>query len=159
MTLFSLVSQTLAKLVDLLNQLDDATYTAPCQALSNASIGQHTRHIIELFQCLLNQYETGIICYDKRARNAKIESETEYAISCIETIQNQLFKEDKLLVLAQFDTEINSNYYRELLYNWEHCIHHQALIKVAVLALEDIDLCPSFGVAPSTLAYRKQIQN
>lgn len=159
MTLFSLVSQTLAKLVDLLNQLDDATYTAPCQALSNASIGQHTRHIIELFQCLLNQYETGIICYDKRARNAKIESETEYAISCIETIQNQLFKEDKLLVLAQFGTEINSNYYRELLYNWEHCIHHQALIKVAVLALEDIDLCPSFGVAPSTLAYRKQIQN
>lgn len=159
MTLFSLVSQTLAKLVDLLNQLDDATYTAPCQALSNASIGQHTRHIIELFQCLLNQYETGIICYDKRARNAKIESKTEYAISCIETIQNQLLKEDKPLVLAQFDTEINSNYYRELLYNWEHCIHHQALIKVAILALEDIDLCPSFGVAPSTLAYRKQIQN
>lgn len=156
MTLFSAVSQTLAKLIDLLNQLDSEKYTSPCVALSNSSIGQHTRHIIELFQCLLNQYELGTICYDKRERNTKIETETEYAIFCIEIIQNQLFRENKSLVLAQFDAEIESNYYRELLYNLEHCIHHQALIKVAVLALEDIDLCPSFGIAPSTLAYRKQ---
>jgi hypothetical protein len=28
---------------------------------------------------------------------------------------------------------IDSNYFRELLYNLEHCIHHQALIKVVVL--------------------------
>lgn len=157
MTLFFYVSQTLEKLIDLLNQLDDEAYSAPCAALGNSSIGQHTRHIIELFQCLLNQYEVGTICYDKRERNTKIETETEYAIFCIKNIQNQLFKENKTLNLVQFDTEIASNYHRELLYNLEHCIHHQALIKVAVLALEDIHLCPSFGIAPSTLAYRKQV--
>lgn len=51
---------------------------------------------------------------------------------------------------------IQSNYYRELLYNLEHCIHHQALIKVAVLQFENVLLNENFGVARSTIEYRKQ---
>lgn len=51
---------------------------------------------------------------------------------------------------------IQSNYYRELLYNLEHCVHHQALIKVAVLQFENILIDDNFGVARSTIEYRKQ---
>ena len=52
--------------------------------------------------------------------------------------------------------KIDSNYYRELLYNLEHCIHHQALIKVAVLKNENLKVDANFGVARSTIEYRKQ---
>ncbi len=156
-TLFSSVCQSLGKLIELLNQLDDASYIAPCKALSDSSIGQHTRHIIELFQCLVNQYDTGIVNYDKRDRNRQIETEISFAIACIEALQLDGNKANKDLILQQLDMEIATNYHRELLYNLEHCIHHQALIKVAVLQMEDIYLCPSFGVAPSTLEYRVSI--
>lgn len=157
MMLFLSVSQTLTKLIDLLNQLDDEQYAAPCEALSKASIGQHVRHIIELFQCVLQQYDKGVINYDKRARNTQIETEVAYAISCIEAIHADIHKENKTLILEQFEMEITTNYHRELLYNLEHCIHHQALIKVAVLPLSEISLCPTFGIAPSTLTYRKEM--
>ena len=51
---------------------------------------------------------------------------------------------------------IESNYYREVLYNLEHCIHHQALIKVALLSIKNINIADGFGVAPSTLQYRQE---
>ena len=54
------------------------------------------------------------------------------------------------------ELNIESNYFRELLYNLEHCIHHQALIKVAVLQLEHLQIDQDFGVARSTIEYRKQ---
>ena len=51
---------------------------------------------------------------------------------------------------------IETNYNRELLYNLEHCIHHQALIKVALLQSESITVDANFGVARSTIEYRNQ---
>jgi hypothetical protein len=51
---------------------------------------------------------------------------------------------------------ISSNYHRELLYNLEHCIHHQALLKVALLPMKNIKIDADFGVARSTVAYRNQ---
>jgi hypothetical protein len=52
--------------------------------------------------------------------------------------------------------KVQTNYFRELLYNLEHSIHHQALIKVAVLKNKNIQLCSEFGVAKSTIEYRTQ---
>jgi RNA-binding protein YhbY len=52
--------------------------------------------------------------------------------------------------------EIESNYTRELLYNLEHSIHHQALIKVAILQNNSIIIDENFGVAHSTIEYRKK---
>jgi len=43
-----------------------------------------------------------------------------------------------------------------MMYNLEHIIHHQALIKVAINQLSDFVVSDSFGVAPSTLQYRKE---
>lgn len=152
--------KTLNELVSLVSQLSDDDFTSPCKGLSNATIGEHTRHIIEMFQCLENQYESGVVNYDKRNRNFKIQSETAYALQCLYDIKNQLEKENKKIVLEQIvdgeELHIESNYFRELLYNLEHCIHHQALIKVAVLQLEHLQIDEDFGVARSTIEYRKQ---
>lgn len=152
--------KTLNELELLLNQLSNDDFTLPCKGLSNSTIGEHTRHIIEMFQCLENQYENGVVNYDRRNRDYRIQTDTQFALKCIADIKNQLKKDNKKLLLKQVidenELQIESNYFRELLYNLEHCIHHQALIKVAVLQFEHLQINADFGVAPSTIEYRKQ---
>ncbi len=152
--------KALNELVSLLNQLSNDDFTSPCKGLSNSTIGEHTRHIIEMFQCLENQYESGVVNYDKRNRDYRIQTSTDFALQCIAAVKSQLEKTDKAIVLQQIvdgeELRIDSNYFRELLYNLEHCIHHQALIKVAVLQLEHLQIDEDFGVARSTIEYRKQ---
>jgi hypothetical protein len=60
------INNSLNELIDLLNQLSQKEYSNSCTELSNATIGEHTRHIIEMFQCLENQYDLGVVNYDKR---------------------------------------------------------------------------------------------
>ena len=154
------IRHSLDELTDLLNQLSDKDYSKSCLALSNATIGEHTRHILEMFQCLQNGYDSGIINYDNRKRNNRIQTETDFAKQCIIEIKAGLQSDNKIMFLEQFidglTMRIQSNYYRELLYNLEHCVHHQALIKVAVLQFENILIDDNFGVARSTIEYRKQ---
>ena len=120
------LDKTLNELVSLLNQLSNDDFTLPCKGLSDSTIGEHTRHIIEMFQCLENQYEVGIINYDKRNRDYRTQTDTEFALQCIVDIKNQLHKENKTVVLQQIidgeELRIDSNYFRELLYNLEQYI-------------------------------------
>ena len=154
------IQKTLNELSQLISQLSKEEYCRPCEGLSNATIGEHTRHIIEMFQCLDNQYDLGVINYDLRKRDFSIQTDTSFAIATIDTILAQLEKSNNKLQLEQIvDGEallIESNYQRELLYNLEHCIHHQALIKVAIIQSNSITVDENFGVARSTIEYRKQ---
>ena len=147
-------------LIDLLGQMSDYDYASPCPELSHASIGEHTRHIIEMFQCLENQYERGVVNYDLRERNRQMQTDTKFAIANISQVKNNVDKPNKTIELQQIvDGEeicIESNYFRELLYNLEHCIHHQALIKVVVIRHESLSVNDNFGVARSTIEYRNQ---
>jgi hypothetical protein len=110
--------------------------------------------------CLQYQYDSGIINYDKRERNKIMETNCSFAITQINNIIEHLNKENKNLFLKQQidgrSIEIDSNYSRELLYNFEHCIHHQALIKVGLLQFNSITINENFGIARSTIEYRKQ---
>jgi hypothetical protein len=154
------IRKNLDELIQLLGQLSESDYTNPCPSLSNATIGEHTRHIIEMFQCLHVSYHEGVVNYDARKRNALIQTNTGFAIQSIEEVKGKLEKDNKSLKLLQVidgqEVLIDSNYIRELLYNLEHCIHHQALIKVAILQCEGIEIHPDFGVARSTIEYRRQ---
>lgn len=154
------INNTLDELIELLDQLSQEEYSKSCFELSSSNIGEHTRHIIEMFQCLNRNYDSGIVNYDKRQRNGLIETNTDFAIQMILDIKNNISKENKNLELQQTidgnAVNIQSNYYRELLYNLEHCIHHQALIKVAILKCENVAVDANFGVARSTIEYRKQ---
>jgi uncharacterized damage-inducible protein DinB len=162
MYLKNIINNVLLELEDALSKISDKSYTQKSQHLFNATIGQHVRHIIELFQCLQNGYEIGIVNYENRKRDLQIEVDKDLAIALMKEIVVRLDMQDKPLVLeAQFGNndqvvKINSNYLREVAYNLEHTIHHMALIRVGINELTDVSLSPNFGVAPATIQYRKE---
>lgn len=155
-----LIQKTLHDLGLTLQVLSEKEYTQALQTLSGSSIGEHSRHIIEFFQELLNGYSPGLVHYDGRQRNALIQNDPQHAIQQLHHIADQIHLANKDLQLKtclnQHETAFESNYYRELCYCWEHCIHHQALIKVGFIELNKTPLDVSFGVAVSTIAYRNQ---
>ena len=156
---FLLIKNNLITLSSTIELLSDDDFTKPIVNLSNSTIGEHVWHIIELFDGLEKGYKIGIINYDDRERNKTIQTNKAFAISCLGTIINTFEKENKNLelntLLVSANNLIQTNYYRELLYNYEHCIHHQALIKVGLLEL-NIQLTNTyFGIAPSTIEFRK----
>ena len=147
-----------------LEQITDTQYCGVCRELSQASIGQHVRHIIELFQSLETGYESGIVDYEARKRDKEIETNKTLAVSLLKDIYNRSARVNKELTLRNCysgeegeQAEIRTNYEREIAYNLEHTIHHMALIRVAMISLCDITLPETFGVAPSTTKYRKNV--
>ncbi len=163
MQLQQAVNSVFVQLSASLDELSQAEYVQPCKTLFNNTIGQHVRHIIELFQCLENGYETGIVNYEKRNRDMEIEGSKQVAVSLLRKIHEGLHRENKELLLeATYDdhsTELislSSNFYREIAYNLEHTIHHMALIRVGVNEVSAIRLPEDFGVASSTVKYRIQ---
>lgn len=158
--LIHFVKRNLEENIQLLRQLTNAELTTKNLKLSQATIGEHIRHSIELLDCLLSNYEIGIVNYDVRQREIKIQTDINYAITILENQVKNIEKPNKSLSLVHCSFSeselLPTNYYRELLYNLEHSIHHQALIKVALFSFPHIKISDSFGVAPSTLAYRKE---
>lgn len=156
-SLFHEVKETLMQLINVLNSLTYDEFVYPNEILSKSTIGEHTRHIIELFQQLMNGYESGVIDYDHRKRNLLIQEDLDVALESIAQIISSIEKNNKNLILNNLYSNeelIPTNYFRELIYNLEHCIHHQAMIKVALLNLGLENIEENFGVAKSTLEYR-----
>ena len=154
------IKNNLSENIELLRQLTNDEFTQKNPELSNATIGEHMRHIIELFGCLLENYDYGLINYDDRKRDVLLQTDKNEAIAIIEKYLLEIDKPNKPLSLTHNCFSpielLQTNYFRELIYNLEHSIHHQALIKVALHNLPHIKIPSSFGVAPSTLEYRKQ---
>lgn len=154
--------KVLQKLMTCINALDYNDYTSPIPLLGNSTIGEHTRHVIEFFQCLLDGYDVGAINYDTRKRDVMIQTNIDFALECTATVISEINKPNKnLLLTSQLlmeEESITTNYRRELHYNIEHCIHHQAIIKIGLLALGIINVDKSFGVSNATLRYR-EIEN
>ena len=163
MELQKAVQQVFLQLTDSLNQLQPDQYVHSCKNLSGNTIGEHVRHIIEMFQCLDAGYQKGEVDYEKRKRDKQIETDKDFATKNLKEISRQIFRENKTLcLLAYYDElqeqpeKISTNYYREIAYNLEHTIHHMALIRVGLRELGDLPVDDSYGVASSTLKYRKQ---
>ena len=157
------IQHVFVQLSETLNQLSNEEYMQPSTLLLNATIGQHVRHIIELFQCLVKGYDEGVVNYEKRKRDYEIESDRELASSLLKNIYQSIERPNKEIILETEDycdtmqvVTIPSNYYRELAYNLEHTIHHMALIRVGVNEVSSVVLPEEFGVAYSTIKYRQQ---
>ena len=148
----------------LLHVLSQEVYTQKVPIVFNASIGGHIRHCLDHFTSLLRGMEQGLIDYDHRDREVRIESEPQFASDISRSIQLTLqsLKPERLadrvtarceVSYTQGDSpQVRSTLGRELVYAVAHAIHHFALIRVMAHLL-GITLPPQFGLAPSTLAH------
>lgn len=163
--IFYQLSTQLNSLIAVLQKINDEQYTRSINQLSNSSIGGHTRHIIEQLQCAINGLETGKIDYINRIRNFEIQESRKLAIEKLSQILIDVVASDKILnlllenELKDSGTTINTTYFREIIYNTEHTIHHLALIKVALFNMNLEIVNPDFGMAYSTLKYNNQLSN
>jgi uncharacterized damage-inducible protein DinB len=147
--------------------IEPVLYQAQPEVLSGSTIGQHTRHIIEFFQCLLEQCDNGslpVINYAQRRRDYLIESAPDHALSKVNELSDRLtsLQTEKQCLLdstehGEQSILVPSTIARELIYTIEHAIHHLAIVKIALKIISpQFPLPEHFGVAPSTIRYRQE---
>ncbi|MEC3875006.1 DinB family protein [Chryseobacterium salviniae] len=153
------IENNLQELSQIINPLSDHLYTKKSKYLFGSSIGQHIRHILEMYEVLLAGYPSGRFSFENRKRNQALEENVREMLFTVERIAAEINKKDKELFCVLHDhanneQELKTTYFRELLYCFEHGIHHQALIKVALKEFEWENIPENFGVAPSTVKFR-----
>ena len=148
--------------IDLCQSLTPEQYTLKCRMLNGVSIAEHLRHSYEFYHCLLLGLDTKQLNYEDRARDRAIENNLPYAIERMKKLKSQLTSplKDTVMELKSKEAQsslVNTSLERELVYCLDHAIHHQALIKIGLKEQELSHLVSQdFGVAYSTLRYRKQ---
>src|SRR5436190_1595125 len=159
MQLTDACAQILDQLTDMIRQLSKRDFSRPSIALSNATLGQHARHTLEFFLCLEQGFRDGVVNYDKRSHDRLIETDKDIALSAIDRVKEFIFSQKsdlplKLEVGYDRDSDncitIETNYYRELIYNIEHAVHHMAIMKIGIRDIAPyVTIAPDFGVAAS----------
>jgi len=163
--IFLQLKQQLESLHKLLLEIRDDQYNNKISHLSNSSIGAHTRHVIELLQCTLLGYEAGKVDYLNRQRNLDIEQDRLLASAIIEEQLKGINKQDKNLLVICDQSEpqdgynVKTTYFREIIFNTEHAIHHLAFIKVALIEMQLPLVSKDFGLAYSTIKYQESLVN
>lgn len=162
MTLIKTNLEILAQLKSLLSQFNNEQYAKPLDVLSTNTVGKHVRHVIEFYECLLSGIPHAKVNYDKRERNLQLETDVHYTITMIESIEAAIEQQKTDIPICleveyqeNVCSEVASTYFRELVYNIEHAIHHFAIIAIAVKAsYPEITLAKNFGIAYSTIQYQ-----
>ena len=140
-----------------LEKITNSEYTAPVKHLSESTIGGHSRHCIELLQCAIKGYQSGTVDYVNRERDLAIEQNKDIALNHLKLLKDEIRNNDlPLLLVCDKGMIVPTSYFREIVYNTEHIIHHLAIIKVALIELEISGfLSENFGLAYSTINYRQ----
>lgn len=165
-SLVRVLTHTLGHMQAFLQQIPAKAYAQPLEIFNQSSTGQHTRHVIEFLQCLIQQCQCSgnVVNYEKRIRDKAIEQEPAQALAAIDEIIHTLETTElprQLVLETQYAAHlpvhrIDTTLERELIYNIEHAIHHLAMIRIGLqIVAPDLDIARDFGVAPSTLRYRK----
>lgn len=151
----------------IIQQLPKSKFTKPIPILSDASIGQHFRHIIEFYLELLKGIPTGSVNYENRQRDLLIETLPGHAISQLQEITSSIDSlnfSTEIFLSVRFsaneeeqDSNLKTSVARELLYTIDHAIHHLAIINIALQSeFPYIEVPNNLGVAPSTIRYREE---
>ena len=151
----------LDQLVEMLNNLDDKEYSQKLEIFKGTSIGQHTRHIYELVECLVNYQSKEILCYDDRKRDIELEKSRILIISKIDEIRKLLIQiqEDGSIQVKHYlgemgEVTVDSSTSRELVFVFDHTVHHLAIIRIGIENhFTNIVLPSDFGFTPSTIRH------
>ncbi|GAA4415728.1 hypothetical protein GCM10023187_46480 [Nibrella viscosa] len=166
MKLQDVSAEIFGQLIGMTEKLTNEEYTRPLELLFHNSIGKHMRHIIEFYDLVLSGLHTGQLNYDRRNRDLALETDTQSAIAKLRamSVLVEATPHDQVLTMeasyspdAETDVSLSTTFYRELLYNIEHAIHHMAIIRIGLEAeFSHLTLPPNFGVAYSTVQYQNR---
>lgn len=159
--------------IRLLDCVTDAQYRHLAVPYVRSSIGQHFRHVVDMFLAISNRRDVTLIDYDARRRGAKIETCRETATKELKVVKSWM--SDRLVELDQgtlgmlidvaiktevtieatHSVELRSTMLRELVFTSSHAVHHYALISV-IAKIQGVNLEPELGVAPATATFLRQ---
>lgn len=154
----------LSQLKDLLIRISPEAYSAPLPLLHGSSVGQHVRHTLEFYQCLLEQAPLGFVDYDARRRDIRLENDPDFSFFAAQMVEDALVQTSLSMSLTLKTSfaenqpeEIQTSFARELVYMAEHAIHHFAIVKIALREqFPELTMPSNFGVAYSTVKYRER---
>lgn len=165
----SLVEDNVAMIeqgAQLVASLPAEMFTARSETTLNASIGGHLRHNIDHYQCFLRNAKTGRVDYDARDRSPEIESNPEAAAAALRDAADRLRNLSGETLDAELSVRMDtgegderpwthSTVRRELQFLLSHTVHHYALIAM-ICRINGTQVADNFGVAPSTLKFRRR---
>lgn len=159
--------RTLQQGIALLGAIDDQSYSHTDPPFYRSGVGGHFRHCLEHYTRLLEGLDSGLVDYDARSRDLRIECEREAAIARSQEIIAGLAgleSADPARPL-QLQGDCGDGHRREasrqattlgreLQFMLGHTTHHYALIAI-LLRLQGIDPGADFGLANSTLLHAR----
>jgi hypothetical protein len=154
---------TISQIEHLLDQLQPHEYRQPLAEFDGSTLGQHFRHILEFFICLQRALPAGPVDYAARERNLLFEDNPGVAAAAFGDFGEMLGALDTNLALdvrAEFGGDDRPCYPstvgRELLFVYDHAIHHLAIIKIGLRCqFPHIQADRNLGVSPSTVKARQ----
>ena len=154
----------------LVRRLSDDLYCPSASAVEDNGVGSHLRHCLDHYFNFLEGATAGVIDYDARLRDPRVEADRQYAVRQIEQTIGRLRALAPLALRASVLVKLHSGgepeseeavtestLGRELLFLISHTVHHYALIAM-LLRARGFQIDAGFGVAPSTLKYRRSLQ-
>ena len=115
--------------------------------------------ILALLKCVTDGYNIGRVDYVNRVRDLSLETDKTLATRELTLMINNVTQPDKHMKLVTESEEggfiniVRTTYFREIVYNTEHAIHHLALIRVALREMQLDIVDNDFGMAYSTIKY------
>jgi uncharacterized damage-inducible protein DinB len=161
--------ESLDQMITFIDSLSDSEYQHSPKPWFDSSIGQHLRHIIDLFHALMHGTSEEVN-YDIRRRGAPVETDKEIGLNELNEIrdwvsriseddinQDTLVHTETALYTQQTDT-FKSSFGRELCFASSHLVHHLAIMAaVAKMAGKNVD--SKLGLAPATATFVREQEN
>ncbi len=169
-----LIRQNVELLEQGLRVAEDADLSVFRSCDGQSGIGAHLRHCMDCYRCFLDGLDVPggrlEIDYDARSRDAEIEREPGKAAARLAELiagLERLPLGPSATVSVRVDTPPDavaepaagwqrSSVGRELQFLISHTIHHYAMIAMIARG-HGLDLGDEFGVAPATLAHRREL--
>lgn len=157
------LADIVGQITRVVGQLDPASYKMPLSAFNGSSLGQHFRHILEFFQCLERGVDLGVVDYASRERNLLYEENPGLALEAFGRFSVRFQDIDtgrSIVVRSELGLEPRpehgSTVGREMVFVYDHAIHHLAIIKIGLqLYFPEVEAKSDLGVSPSTLKARQ----
>lgn len=149
--------------VALLSVMTDEQYCMRAKPYIESSIGEHLRHILDLYLAVQQSSEDSHVDYDIRRRGALVEVCRETGLKELNAIKSWLvglshdMAHEPITVMTEVsvvDTlvaKVPSTLLRELIFVSAHAIHHYALMTISA-RLCDFHTPRDLGIAPATLS-------